>query len=183
MKKKIINCQTGKEETVAMTSEEIAQREAEAEASALEQAKRDGERERQAKQKQAEQKATQLTVAKLILANELTDDEILDMVYLYPAWNVGVEYKVGDMVEYLGKLYEVIQAHTSQDDWRPVDVPALFTSRMPEGVIPEWTQPTGAHDAYNIGDKVIFEGQVYESLIDGNTWSPTDYPQGWELIE
>ena len=139
--------------------------------------------ERQAKQKQAEQKATQMTVAKMLLANELTDDEILDMVYLYPAWNVGIEYKVGDMVEYLDRLYEVIQAHTSQDDWRPPDVPALFTLRSPAGVIPEWTQPTGAHDAYNIGDKVTFEGQVYESLIDGNTWSPTDYPQGWELIE
>ena len=183
MDKKIINCQTGGEETIAMTPEEILQREAEAEAAALAKAKRDAERERLNKQKQAEQKATQMTVAKMLLANELTDAEILDMVYLYPAWNVGIEYKVGDMVEYLGKLYEVIQAHTSQDDWRPPDVPALFTLRSPAGVIPEWTQPTGAHDAYNIGDKVIFEGQVYESLIDGNTWSPTDYPQGWELIE
>ena len=183
MDKKIINCQTGEEETVAMTSEEILQREAEAETAAIEQVMRDTKQERQTKQKQAEQKATQLTVAKLILANELTDDEILDMVYLYPAWNVNVEYKVGDMVEYLDRLYEVIQAHTSQDDWRPPDVPALFTLRSPAGVIPEWTQPTGAHDAYNIGDKVTFEGQVYESLIDGNTWSPTDYPQGWELIE
>lgn len=137
--------------------------------------------ERQAKQKQAEQKATQMTVAKMLLANELTDDEILDMVYLYPAWNIGIEYKVGDMVEYLGELYEVIQAHTSQDDWRPPDVSALFTLRSPEGVIPEWTQPTGAHDAYNIGDKVTFEGAVYESLIDANAWSPTEYPQGWQL--
>jgi hypothetical protein len=54
---------------------------------------------------------------------------------------------------------------------------------MPENVIPEWVQPIGAHDAYKIGDKVIFEGRVYESIIDGNTWSPTDYPAGWELVE
>ena len=45
---------------------------------------------------------------------------------------------------------------------------------------PEWVQPTGAHDAYQIGDRVMFEGAEYVSLIDGNTWSPTDYPQGWE---
>jgi len=48
---------------------------------------------------------------------------------------------------------------------------------------PEWIQPTGAHDAYNTGDRVSFDGADYESQIDGNTWSPTDYPAGWLLIE
>ena len=51
-----------------------------------------------------------------------------------------------------------------------------------EGATPEWVQPTGAHDAYQTGDHVMFEGAEYKSLIDGNTWSPTDYPQGWEKI-
>ena len=49
-----------------------------------------------------------------------------------------------------------------------------------EGAAPEWVQPTGAHDAYQTGDHVMFEGQEYVSLIDGNTWSPTAHPQGWE---
>ena len=48
---------------------------------------------------------------------------------------------------------------------------------------PEWVQPTGAHDAYQTGDHVMFEGAEYVSLIDGNTWSPTAYPQGWEKID
>ena len=48
---------------------------------------------------------------------------------------------------------------------------------------PEWVAPTGAHDAYQTGDTVTFEGQEYTSLIDGNTWSPTAYPQGWEKID
>ena len=47
---------------------------------------------------------------------------------------------------------------------------------------PEWVQPTGAHDAYQTGDTVTFEGAEYTSLIDGNVWSPTAYPQGWEKI-
>ena len=51
-----------------------------------------------------------------------------------------------------------------------------------EGGAPDWAQPTGQHDAYNTGDRVTFEGDVYESVIDGNTWSPTAYPQGWEKI-
>ena len=51
-----------------------------------------------------------------------------------------------------------------------------------EGGVPEWVQPTGAHDAYQTGDHVMFEGAEYVSLIDGNVWSPTAYPQGWEKI-
>lgn len=47
---------------------------------------------------------------------------------------------------------------------------------------PEWVQPSGSHDAYQTGDTVTFEGAEYKSLIDGNTWSPAAYPQGWEKI-
>ena len=43
-------------------------------------------------------------------------------------------------------------------------------------------QVTGAHDAYKKGDKVKFEGKIYESLIDANTYSPSAYPAGWKEI-
>ena len=46
---------------------------------------------------------------------------------------------------------------------------------------PEWVQPTGAHDAYNTGDIVMYTGTAYRSLIDGNVWAPDAYPQGWEV--
>ena len=52
-----------------------------------------------------------------------------------------------------------------------------------DGAAPDWVQPTGAHDAYSTGDRVAFGGNVYESLIDANTWSPTDYPAGWRKVE
>lgn len=51
-----------------------------------------------------------------------------------------------------------------------------------DGGAPEWVAPTGTHDAYQAGDHVMFEGAEYVSLIDANTWSPTDYPQGWEAV-
>ena len=47
---------------------------------------------------------------------------------------------------------------------------------------PEYVQPTGGHDVYNSGDLVTFEGAVYKCVIDNCVWSPTDYPQGWELV-
>ena len=53
----------------------------------------------------------------------------------------------------------------------------------PEEVIyPEWTQPNGAHDAYHTGDRVMFNGKLVESTIDGNVWSPEVYPQGWKEV-
>lgn len=46
---------------------------------------------------------------------------------------------------------------------------------------PDFVQPTGAHDAYNTGDIVMYNGTAYRSLIDGNVWAPDAYPQGWEV--
>lgn len=51
-----------------------------------------------------------------------------------------------------------------------------------EESVPEFVPPTGGHDAYKIGDRVTFEGKVWESGIDGNVWSPADHAAGWKLI-
>ena len=45
--------------------------------------------------------------------------------------------------------------------------------------IPAFVQPTGAHDAYQTGDRVTYNGHIYESTINNNVWSPDAYPQGW----
>ena len=48
--------------------------------------------------------------------------------------------------------------------------------------INEWIQPDSTN-GYMKGDKVKFEGNVYESLIDNNIWSPSAYPTGWQEIK
>ena len=119
---------------------------------------------------------------KLIRVDDLSEEELPDMIDLYESYQVGKSYKADDIFKYENKLYKVLQEHTSQENWIPSELPALYLSLMPENVIPQWVQPTGAHDAYELGDKVIFEEKVYESLIDGNTWSPVDYPRGWKEV-
>ncbi|HCX64170.1 MAG TPA: hypothetical protein DHN33_03045 [Eubacteriaceae bacterium] len=104
------------------------------------------------------------------------------MIDIYPSWVVGTHYIANDKVKYSGKLYRVVQVHTSQADWTPDIAASLFTEIVPEGVVPEWVQPTGAHNAYNTGDKVSFEGSVYESIINANVWSPAEYSAGWKII-
>ena len=114
-------------------------------------------------------------------AEELTDEEALEVAAIYPTWadQIGKQVAAGVRLWYNGHLYRVVQAHFPQADWTPDTTPALYTE---VSVVewPEWVQPTGAQDAYNTGDKVTFEGAHYVSLIDGNIWSPTAYLAGWE---
>lgn len=49
----------------------------------------------------------------------------------------------------------------------------------PQNEWPEWVQPTGGHDAYNVGAKVTFQGARYISLINANVWQPGVF--GWAL--
>ena len=112
-------------------------------------------------------------------ATSLTDEDALQAVELFPQWVTGHTYVVDERLQYNGVLYRVVQAHTSQADWTPDITPALFVV-VSLDEWPEFVQPTGAHDAYNKGDKVTFEGKHYISLIDGNVYSPAEYPAGWQ---
>lgn len=46
----------------------------------------------------------------------------------------------------------------------------------------EFVQPTGAHDSYQTGDKVTYNGKKYTCIMDNCVWSPDTYPQGWDKI-
>ena len=130
----------------------------------------------------AGKKVGTIATADLIRQDAISVEDMKELVALSPDYEAGKAYAVGELIEYNNDLYEVIQAHTSQADWLPDALPALYKAKTVVAVIPEWVQPTGSHDAYNIGDKVLFEGQIYESLINANTYSPTAYPQGWKLV-
>ena len=112
------------------------------------------------------------------LAVTLDDETALTGLELFPAWVVGKAYAVNDRAQYNGTLYKCVQAHTSQSDWTPDATPALWkTVSIDE--YPEWVQPTGAHDAYNIGDKVTYNGKRYVCTSNANVYAPDVY--GWQL--
>ena len=125
-----------------------------------------------------------LKVLALPTLQALDDEDALAVMECFPTWEslVGKAVTAGERIWDDGKLFRVVQSHTVQEDWRPAELPALYT-QVTLDEWPEWRQPTGAQDAYNKGDKVTFEGKHYISLIDGNTWSPASYPAGWELVE
>ena len=110
----------------------------------------------------------------------------LELIDLFPEWKVGMSVEVDKRIQHEGILYRVIQAHTTQVDWLPETVPALFERLSPVEEVDkpqQWKQPTGTHDAYMTGDRMIYtDEKTYESLIDNNVWSPVDYPTGWEEV-
>lgn len=105
-------------------------------------------------------------------------------VGFFEAWETGKGYFLNDRVSYSGAVYRCIQSHTSQSDWTPDIVPALWTrirANPDPHVDPEdWVQPTGASDAYNKGDKVKHNTYIWESDVDANVWEPGVY--GWTQI-
>lgn len=110
---------------------------------------------------------------------KLPDDTAIDVQQLFEEWEPGRWYDAGLRLRYGEKLYRVVQPHTSQADWTPDIVPALYAEvAKPGEEWPEWVQPTGAHDAYAAGDKCSHNGKHWVSNVNGNVWEPGVY--GWD---
>ena len=109
----------------------------------------------------------------------LDDEQAETVTDLFPLWQAGDEYIVGNRRQYDELLYRCVQAHTSQIGWEPPNVPALWVRTWTDP-FPEWIQPTGSHNAYNKGDKVSHLGKHWESDIDANIWEPSIY--GWSEV-
>ena len=95
-------------------------------------------------------------------------------------------YNKGDVVEHNGaKWVSDIDANVWEPGvygWTKQGNPQPTEPDTPTDNIKDFVQPSGAHDTYAKGDKVRFNGKVYESLIDNNAYSPSAYPAGWKEI-
>ena len=119
----------------------------------------------------------------------LTEEQALVCVRLYREWEVGKKYKGGEFFTYgvngVGdpQLYRVNDGkdHTSQADWTPDKERSLYTPiGLDDSGYPVWAQPTGAHDAYDEGDIVNYNGTLYISKINGNTTVPGTDDRWWK---
>ena len=129
-------------------------------------------------------KTLQLFLATLDV--DIQAEAMMEVPSVFPQYSVGKAYKVKEVFRYgentVGdaQLYQVLQDHISAEEWKPDASPSLYKAiGVTEDGYPEWIQPLGASDAYNAGDRVSYNGVIYESTIDGNVWSPDTYPAGW----
>lgn len=119
------------------------------------------------------------------VSQSLPDDLAQFSVAMYPHWNGdSMHYPKDYRVQHEDVVYKCLQEHDSQPTWTPTDAPSLWAKVLVPSpdVIPDWEQPDSTN-GFMTGDKVRYNGKVYESLIDNNVWSPETYPQGWRLVE
>lgn len=96
---------------------------------------------------------TESEVSRLIIRQQINTLDVDDrtavrMTEFYPAWESGQAYTAGYKVQYGGKLWRCIQAHTSQDSWAPSTDTASLWERIDE---------THTGDQY---DPIPYEGNM-----------------------
>lgn len=133
------------------------------------------------------QAAEQFRRAMQMFAEGLEEEKALEVATMYDPWIAERAYKAGEYFIYgenlVGdpQLYKVLQEHVSQLQWLPHITPSLYSAiGLDDRGYPMWTQPAGAHDAYNTGDVVNCDGKLYESQIDGNTVRPGTDERFWQ---
>ena len=121
---------------------------------------------------------TFVTLAEAGSIDTVTAEEHVEM---FAPWVYPADYKTGNLRRHNGRLYKCIGDHTSQEDWAPdVAVSLWVPTSDPAEEYPAWSQPVGAHDAYNTGDKVSHNGKHWTSDVDSNVWEPGVY--GWTEV-
>lgn len=137
-----------------------------------------------AKRAAAEVQATN-SIAFVTLAESGAIDEVTASEHpeVFERWAYPVNYTAGQLRTYEGVLYKCIQDHTSQADLTPPAAVSLWTKTSdPAEEWPEWSQPVGAHDAYELGAQVSHNGKHWTSDVADNVWEPGVY--GWtEVVE
>lgn len=121
-----------------------------------------------------------------VLYSDLTPEQIEEIVNAYPTVQVGQTVVTGEVYNIEGTLYKAIQTVVIADENWIVD-PTIFVKFVPDNlddgteIIPTWEQPAGAHDAYSVGDKVVYNGVIYQSEVDSNVWPPDEH--GWLMVD
>jgi len=109
----------------------------------------------------------------LIAGDQMQAREVVPCAPLYPAWAPGVAYAAGDICTYNWAMYCVRQAHTSQADWPPDLVLALFQVwRRDADTLLDWI----ASERVEVGWHRTYDGSEYECLqahVTQGDWTPT----------
>ncbi len=112
--------------------------------------------------------------------DSISDAAVAEVAALFPDWTPGAKVKPGDVLAWDGTLVECIQAHTTQADWTPGKVPALFRiHRTPE--MTEWV----AGIAVKAGERFTYGGATWECVQAHTTqkgWEPDRVPSLWRKV-
>lgn len=119
---------------------------------------------------------TETEVSRMLITSQINTLEVdnntaLRMKEFYPQWKSLFNYNIGYKVQYNDKLWEVVQAHTSQIGWEPETASALW-KQIDEIHTGELTDPIpyNGNMALENGKYYIQDNKIY--LCNRNTEIP-----------
>jgi len=138
------------------------------------------------------ERAARMTAERLVLSDELTDDEVSEVAEVFAPWRIGAAYRVGAVCRYTpaatraapgrvaGRVgnattvavgasepiaYRCLQPHTANDPTHTPDLtPALWHPYTPAGQVAEWVQPYGGSGTYVEGTVVTHNGATWVNV-------------------
>ena len=116
----------------------------------------------------------------LWIENKLTEEQRAELIELARE-KANPENSYAPLQEQIDSIYTELDTVKSRLD----TLEGKEESTEPEEPVDEYSeyiQPTGSHNAYNVGDKVTYNGKKYICKINGCVWSPDVYPAGWEEV-
>lgn len=116
-------------------------------------------------------------------------DQIITVASLYDEWAEGA-YQVGDIrLAWYGGAHQLWKCRQAHDTATYPDITPDGTARRTfwipfHGTTPEtaqdWIAPSGAHDQYEAGEYMKWNGQTYKCLSP-TVYTPEEYAQAWEV--
>ena len=140
-----------------MTDEEIAA--IEAEAARFEAAERT--------RPLTESEVSRMLIVQQINTLTVDDNTALRMTEFYPEWAADTEYTIGYKVQRNGKLWRVLQAHSSQAGWEPENAASLWTEicESHAGTLDD-PIPYSGNMALESGKYYMQDGKIYRCTRD-----------------
>lgn len=114
----------------------------------------------------------------------LTDEQAVEVIDLYDEWAVNKQVYEGNRIQFEGKLYKVLQDHTTQADWTPDVTPALYVEVAPAGQYREIKDGMLSTEAFALDEIGWYKTKdnLWKSTIDANVYTPDSYPDGWQKV-
>lgn len=118
-------------------------------------------------------------------------NEVIELAPLLEPWRAGstenpVDYAAGDVRTHAGQPWKCAKAHTHHGEpgWEPGTASSLWANYHATDAahaLP-WIAPTGAHDAYQTGEWMIWtDGKPYCCTQNATVWGPDEMPGAWEV--
>ena len=116
-------------------------------------------------------------------AVSLDDSDASEAVELFPKMKYdGLLIAYQTRINWNGTVKMARQDLWDREENNPDNAPTLWADIKYRDGIRIIVYPISAEDAFSLGEKGWWGDDLYESLFNGNVYTPEQYPAGWKLV-